>query len=105
MVQRKRTPARFSHTIHNSTILFLLVTLSLAVVSLSFSASRNIPSQQQRQTHSILRAETEPIDRKSAIIGGGLLTYTIFELSGTARKVEDSTGIGIGALKNATVAK
>jgi len=103
MIQQRHASTRLSRTFYNLSNVLLFIAASLTDLSSSFSVSREIISQHNYRPLSILHAEE--IDRKSALIGGLLGGYTLFELSGAARKVENSTGIGIGRLKNATIEK
>mmetsp|Transcript_17611 Transcript_17611/g.35073 ORF Transcript_17611/g.35073 Transcript_17611/m.35073 type:complete len:103 (+) Transcript_17611:23-331(+) len=100
MVQQKRSAGKVSLKPLRASPLLLLLALYLVAPSRSFSASRAPLNRRHPAVPTVLGAE---VDRRGAIAGGLLSGYAVFELSGGAKKLQDSTGIGIGKLKNATL--
>ena len=83
----------------------LLVAMGLVVPSRAAAFTTTLPPSpaRHRRTQSSVLLGAEPTDRRGALIGGLLGGYTLFELSGGAKRLQDATGIGIGALKNSTM--
>ena len=83
----------------------LLVAMGLVAPNRAAAFTTTSPPSpaRHRRTQSSVLLGAEPTDRRGALIGGLLGGYTLFELSGGAKRLQDATGIGIGALKNSTM--